>query len=299
MRLSTDEAFKRAEQIREDWNNSVFKTYTDLAQHYELSINYVSKIIKGIKCFRMESPKGTHKIVDLYGVKYIVYEDGRIWSTVYNRFMEFKRKGYQSFYVKDVNKKRHKIKVHRLILTTFKRPPKKGEVCRHLDDDPAHNHISNLAWGSPQDNSGDKILNDGQSAGEQIHTAKMTNRMVKLLVKGYDSQFVDEYAKDFKRKHKLDIGSGQLIHILSGKYWSHITGIKKRNLPRKHNKTKLDEKAVRNIHRNWAKYKGTKQEFSIKFADYLESRGYAKITPANIRKILLGKTWKHIYEEYN
>lgn len=48
-------------------------------------------------------------------------------------------------------------RVHRLVLTSHLRPPMAGEVCRHLDGDPANNHIGNLAWGSVQENTRDTV----------------------------------------------------------------------------------------------------------------------------------------------
>lgn len=47
--------------------------------------------------------------------------------------------------------------VHRLVLGTFDRPRRDGEVCRHLDGNAANNHISNLTWGTPSENNYDQV----------------------------------------------------------------------------------------------------------------------------------------------
>lgn len=47
-------------------------------------------------------------------------------------------------------------KIHRLLLSTFVRPPLPGEVVRHLDGNPQNNALENLAWGTQKDNEGDK-----------------------------------------------------------------------------------------------------------------------------------------------
>lgn len=47
-------------------------------------------------------------------------------------------------------------KVHRLLLSTFDRPPLPGEVARHLDGNPQNNVLENLAWGTQKDNEEDK-----------------------------------------------------------------------------------------------------------------------------------------------
>ena len=44
-------------------------------------------------------------------------------------------------------------KVHKLVLETFHRPRKPGEVCRHLDGDPKTNRLDNLRWGTPAENT--------------------------------------------------------------------------------------------------------------------------------------------------
>ena len=47
-------------------------------------------------------------------------------------------------------------KIHRLLLSTFDRPPLPGEVARHLDGNPQNNALENLTWGTQKDNEGDK-----------------------------------------------------------------------------------------------------------------------------------------------
>ena len=52
------------------------------------------------------------------------------------------------------------ILVHVLVLNSFVGPAKKGEWCRHLDDNPANNHLSNLRWGTPYENVLDSFKNN-------------------------------------------------------------------------------------------------------------------------------------------
>jgi hypothetical protein len=47
--------------------------------------------------------------------------------------------------------------VHRLILTTFCGECPAGMECRHLDGNPANNHLINLAWGTKKENGADKV----------------------------------------------------------------------------------------------------------------------------------------------
>lgn len=61
-----------------------------------------------------------------------------------------------------------KLKVHRLVLEAFVGPGN-GLWGLHADDDPTNNHISNLRWGTPVENSEDRrrnrpIWNNGRQA---------------------------------------------------------------------------------------------------------------------------------------
>jgi hypothetical protein len=49
--------------------------------------------------------------------------------------------------------------VHRAILMAWDRLPQPGEVCRHKDDNPANNVLSNLVWGTKKENAADRIIN--------------------------------------------------------------------------------------------------------------------------------------------
>lgn len=49
--------------------------------------------------------------------------------------------------------------VHFLVLTTFVGPPPEGTECCHWDSDRTNNHIPNLRWDTPTENSYDTVRN--------------------------------------------------------------------------------------------------------------------------------------------
>jgi hypothetical protein len=49
--------------------------------------------------------------------------------------------------------------VHRGVLLAFEGPCPPGYVCRHLDDNPANNDLSNLKWGTKKENADDRERN--------------------------------------------------------------------------------------------------------------------------------------------
>lgn len=76
--------------------------------------------------------------------------------------------------------------VHRLVLTTFNRVPKKGEVCRHLDGNSLNNNISNLKWGSHQENVSDrdKIHKTGKlpdNSNENNGMCKLSDKQIQEI----------------------------------------------------------------------------------------------------------------------
>lgn len=68
---------------------------------------------------------------------------------------------------------RWKISLHVALLTAWHRMPLPGEEGRHLDDNKMNNSLSNLAWGTLQQNAGDKVRN-GSCRGERNGGAKLT-----------------------------------------------------------------------------------------------------------------------------
>jgi len=50
-------------------------------------------------------------------------------------------------------------RVAQIVLEVFVGPRPPGQLCRHLDDNISNNHLSNLAWGTYQDNTNDAIRN--------------------------------------------------------------------------------------------------------------------------------------------
>jgi len=52
--------------------------------------------------------------------------------------------------------RQRKLFVHRAVLLAFVGEPKDGEETRHMDGDPANNHLENLAWGTHKDNVDDR-----------------------------------------------------------------------------------------------------------------------------------------------
>lgn len=57
--------------------------------------------------------------------------------------------------------------IHQLVLEAFVGPCPPGMECRHLDGDPSNNKLSNLAWGTPQENANDRISHGTTNKGKK------------------------------------------------------------------------------------------------------------------------------------
>jgi hypothetical protein len=67
--------------------------------------------------------------------------------------------------------KRKSVMVHTLMLETFVSPRPEGMFGYHRDDDPTHNRLENLYWGSPTQNTQDAVkCNNTSVANNNIWT---------------------------------------------------------------------------------------------------------------------------------
>lgn len=98
-------------------------------------------------------------------------------------------------------KKKHWV--HWLVLQTFVGPRPEGMECRHLNGQRSDNHLSNLAWGTKQENMEDQRRHGSLQQGERHAKAKLT--------------------ADNVRGIRADYASGSYsLHALGAKYGIHF-----------------------------------------------------------------------------
>ena len=117
--------------------------------------------------------RSLNRIIDKFGKgKYFI--DGRILSP------GISNKGY--FYVNLHKKgKYNRQNIHILVLQSFDRMNKKGEVCRHLDNNQQNNFIENLCWGTRSENERDKIKFGTSNRGERQGLSKLNEMQVRII----------------------------------------------------------------------------------------------------------------------
>lgn len=109
-----------------------------------------------------------------------------------------------------------KVWVHRAVLSAFRGKEEKHLECRHLDDDPANNHIINLEWGDRFQNVEDKRRNGGMPVGERSGTHKLTEKQVLQIRKQYGKITLREMARQYGVSHTA------IRRAALGIKWSHI-----------------------------------------------------------------------------
>lgn len=109
-------------------------------------------------------------------------------------------------------------RVHVVVLTAFKGPRPKGLVCRHLDGNPANNNVSNLEWGTPQQNSDDRKLHGRSNKGTRHGMAVLNDRIV------IEMRAIRRHLKwTFKKIGQVyGVNRKTASRAVTGEYWSHI-----------------------------------------------------------------------------
>ena len=108
------------------------------------------------------------------GFDYIeVNEDGRIRRTrkrinqenrTYLLKPTLNPAGY--YYIRwKINCKLYQRFIHRMLLETFVGPCPKGQITRHLDNNPGNNDLKNICWGTDRENWEDSVKSGTNKAG--------------------------------------------------------------------------------------------------------------------------------------
>ena len=109
------------------------------------------------------------------------------------------------------------VRVHAMVLTTFVGPCPDGMVCRHLDGNRNNNCISNLAWGTPLENSQDMILHGTSNKGDKHGMVKLTDAdVLAIRTRAASGESQTSIAKDFP------VTQSSISLIVRRKKWTHI-----------------------------------------------------------------------------
>lgn len=139
-----------------------------------------------------------------YPLKYDYYidEEGRIYSGVSNKYLNFHldKDGYQKVRLVSTDNKRHTYSVHRLMLENFLpiEDMEKYQV-NHKDGNKQNNNINNLEWVTPSENIRHAYrIGLKNQKGENNNGSKLNeNQVKKIIEKLLNKQSMYSIAKEF------------------------------------------------------------------------------------------------------
>lgn len=141
----------------------------------------------------------------------------RHWENASTVTHVIRPKGYHVISLCGANGDKRIRTVHVLVLEAFVGPCPVGHQCRHIDGNPANNHISNLAWGTSLENNRDKILHGTSNQGECSSKAKLTNEdVIEIRKRRANGEPIKTIAKDFPLK------KNSIYNIVNRLTWNHV-----------------------------------------------------------------------------
>ena len=212
--------------------------------------------------------KGLYKVSSLGSVKsYVKDEKGRIMTPTVTR------DGYRRVCLRK-NRKPSYLRISRLMLFAFIGKPEEGEQCRHLDGNPANDTLSNLKWGTVQENADDRKRHGTVCSGEANNLAKLTNKQV--------IKIRDLYAKNkrsvLELADKYNVTDVTIYNIINGNTWKEIGGFIKTK------KIILTEEEVVYIRNSYANKEYSAEELADKHNLHIR----------HVKSILTGRVWQNV-----
>lgn len=143
-----------------------------------------------------------------------ILHDGYLNVTLYNR---------------NINKYRKTIRIHKLVLETFRGPRSSNMECRHIDGNPLNNKLNNLEYGTHTENMQDRIKhgryfqpdNRGQKCGTHKLTDEDIPQIRRLLSSGRNGNSGKIYTQ-LEISKIFGISRHAISEVKTGKTWSHI-----------------------------------------------------------------------------
>jgi DNA-binding XRE family transcriptional regulator len=154
--------------------------------------------------------------------RYLVSSCGRVYSMYFKRLLcPHVSKSDRYLHVSLVrNGKQQYPAVHVLVLQAFVGPRPEGQETRHLDGSRTNPHLSNLCWGTRQENSDDKLIHGTRLRGSRHGGAKLTEAEVVQIRRLRREQGLRQ--KDIAAR--FNVSRGAVAEILKGKNWAHLEG---------------------------------------------------------------------------
>lgn len=104
--------------------------------------------------------------------------------------------------------------VHHIVLTVFVGPRPDGLWGLHRNGDKSDNRLTNLYYGTPQQNADDRVAHGRSCKGERHGRAKLSDETVRLI-RSSSAQCRELAAQ-------LGVSYGLISHVRNRRVWKHI-----------------------------------------------------------------------------
>lgn len=150
----------------------------------------------------------------------LVFSDSDPWHTM--SVSPMKTGGYMQISLRTAPNVFLKTKVHLIVLAAFVGQCPEGMECRHLDGDPTNNRLSNLRWGTPEENTLDRIKH-GKNRGDNSGSAKLSSSDV-VLIRELASNRVENGLTYADIADRFGVSRASVGLICSGMTWTDSSG---------------------------------------------------------------------------
>lgn len=164
------------------------------------------------------------KVSNIDFEKYKVFNDGRIWSNFFKKFIKPQniRGGYLGVCMVCKDGKIHPFKIHRIIAELFcdipkhlKETPIEKLDVDHINGDRTDNRMCNLRWCTRKENTNFELTKKRRSVSHQ--GTVVPNRWKKIYQFTTDGELVCEYESVTAASQKMNLCKATISQCLSGR----------------------------------------------------------------------------------
>ena len=141
---------------------------------------------------------------------------GRTYSVKGVVLRQTLRNGYQRVILSLDGKATH-VSVHRLVALAFVDNPENKEYVHHIDSDKMNNHMDNLEWATPLENSRDARINNLYISGSRSPDSKLEIEVIPNILDLYFNKglFQSEIGE------KYNVSQSMISHVIRGESWHY------------------------------------------------------------------------------